>query len=173
MRHSMCFGRGKRNDMKTDSPQKKPSLNLTSIFRCMMEEGYYPVFEQSYIQFEMDGNLAVVEYEDGIASLRLFFSIDTEECGLFMEASNISMASTYSVKPVVLDDRENIMFCCEFFCDNLREFRKFFPRAINMMEEALAAHRAEIKKLVLAQEAAAKTIPATEESMTGRRKIFS
>ena len=55
----------------------------------MMEDGYYPVFEQTHIQFGMDDNIAVVEYEEGILSVRLFFSIDEEAYDLFLEACNI------------------------------------------------------------------------------------
>jgi hypothetical protein len=53
----------------------KTSLNMRSIFRCMMEEGYYPVYENTHITFGLEDNLAVVEYEEGILSVRLFFSI--------------------------------------------------------------------------------------------------
>ena len=150
------------------------SLNLKSIVRCMMEDGYYPSFEQTHIQFELDDNTAVVEYEEGILSVRLFFSIDEEAYVLFLEASNLTMIETYAVKPAVLDDMKNIMFSCEFPCDTTKEFRKFFPRAVTFLNEALNSHQAAMRKLVLAGEMAAKTIPATDEIVTGTsRKILS
>ncbi len=150
------------------------SLNLKSIFRCMMEDGYYPSFERTHIQFGIDDNIAVVEYEEDVLSVRLFFSIDEEAYGLFLEASNITMVETYAVKPAVLDDMKNIMFSCEFPCDTVKEFRKFFPRAIAFLNEALSSHKAAMRKLVLAGEMAAKTIPATDEIVTGTsRKILS
>ena len=84
------------------------------------------------------------------------------------------MVETYAVKPAVLEDMQNIMFSCETFCDNVREFRKFLPRAIVRLKEALAIHRTEMKKLVLASEAVSKSIPATDEVVTGtHRKILS
>ncbi len=140
----------------------------------MMEDGYYPSFERTHIQFGIDDNIAVVEYEEDVLSVRLFFSIDEEAYGLFLEASNITMVETYAVKPAVLDDMKNIMFSCEFPCDTVKEFRKFFPRAIAFLNEALSSHKAAMRKLVLAGEMAAKTIPATDEIVTGTsRKILS
>lgn len=162
--------------MKTKSPQTASSLNMRSIFRCMMEDGYYPIFEKTHIQFGMDEHIGIVEYDEGIVSVRLFFSIDEEEYDLFMEASNLTMLDTYTVKSAILDDMTNIMFSCEIMCDNLREFRKFFPRAVDRLSEALVTHKAEMKKLILANEVVSRTIPATEESMAGiskTRKILS
>jgi hypothetical protein len=149
------------------------SLNLKSIFRCMMEDGYYPSFEQNHIQFGVDDNIGVVEYEDDVLSVRLFFSIDEEAYGLFLEASNLTMIETYAVKPAVLDDMKNIMFSCEFPCDTVKVFRKFFPRAITYLNEALSSHKAAMRRLVLAGELTAKTIPATDDLVTGTRKILS
>ena len=149
---------------------------MKSIFRCMMEDGYYPTFEDSHIQFGMGDNIAVVEYDEDIISVRLFFSIDESAYDFFLEASNMTMLETYAVKSAVLDDMENIMFSCELMCDNLREFRKFFPRAIARLNEALTIHKAEMKKLILASEVASRTIPATEDSIAGiskNRKILS
>jgi len=153
---------------------KKPSLNLRSIFRCMMEEGYYPTFEKTHIQFGLDDNIAVVEYEEGVASVRLFFSIEEDAYELFLEASNATMVETFAVKPAILDDMKNIMFSCEMLCENLREFRKFLPWAVDRLNEALTVHKAEMKRLVLAGEVAARTVPATEEFVTGTgRKLLS
>ena len=48
-----------------------------------MEEGYYPTFEKTHIQFGLDDNIAVVEYEERVVSVRLFFSIDEEAYELY------------------------------------------------------------------------------------------
>ncbi len=154
--------------MKTNSPQKTHSLNMKGIFRCMMEDGYYPVFEQTHIQFGLDDNIAVVEYEEGVLSVRLFFSIEEDAYDLFLEASNMTMIETYGVKPAILDDMENIMFSCEIFCDNSRDFRRFFPRACARLKEAIAIHKGEMKKMIIASEVANATVPAREDiSLTG------
>lgn len=158
--------------MKADSPY----VRLRGIFRCMMEEGYSPVFEKTHIQFGIDDNIAVVEYEEDIVSVRLFFSIEEDEYDLFLEASNSTMLETYIVKPAVLDDMQNIMFSCEFMCDNIRDFRRFFPRAVTRLKETLAAHKFQMKKMIVANEALSATIPATDDSVTGtvrRNKILS
>ena len=149
--------------MKRQSDKKKGrSLNMTGIFRCMMEGGYYPIYEKTHIVFGLDDNLATVEYEDGILAVRLFFSIEKDTYPIFLEAANETMMKEYIVKPVVLDDMKNLMFSCEIMCDNLREFRRFFPRSIELLREALSRHRTEMKRLLLAQELASKTIPATD-----------
>lgn len=154
------------------------SLNMRSIFRCMMEEGYYPVYKKTHIIFILEDNTATVEYNEGILSIRLFFSIDEDAYELFLEAGNEMMTKAYIVKPVVLDDMKNIMFSCEMLCDTLREFRKFFKRGIDLLNEAILRHRSEMKRLILAEEIVAKAIPATEDysSMAGisdSRKIVS
>lgn len=152
-------------------------LSLRSIFRCMMEGGYYPTFEKTHIIFAMEDNLGVVEYEEGILSIRLFFSIDEDTCEMFMEASNITMQETYGVKGVVLDDMKNIMFSCEFPCDTEKEFRKFFPRGIELINDALEIHKAEMKKLILAESITSKAFTTTEEqaefTYTSGRKVLS
>ena len=70
------------------------------------------------------------------------------------------MMKAFMVKPVVMNDLKNLMFSCEMFCDNVREFRKFFPRSIDILREAMHLHRIEM------------TIPATDElsSMAGTAK---
>ena len=155
---------------------KSANMKLTNIFRWMMEEGYYPDYEQKYIQFDIDDNTAVVEYDEDIISVRLFFTIEEEAYDMFLEASNSTMLETYAVKSAVLDNMTHLMFSCEFMCDNLRDFQRFFPRAVNRIKEALAAHKSEMKKLILASEVVSATIPATDESMTGidiRQKMLS
>jgi hypothetical protein len=139
----------------TNQETKSGTLTLKRIFRCMMEDGYYPEFEKTHILFDMDGNTAVVEYQKDILSVQLFFSIESELSEMFLEASNHAMLDSFIVKPVVLDDRKNIMFSCEIICDNMREFRKFFPRAIERLRVALMSHKSEMKKLLLASETTA------------------
>ena len=158
--------------------KKKSTLTMRSMFRAMMEGGYYPQFNKTHILFNMDDNIAVVEYEEGVMSVRLFFTIEEEAYELFLEASNSAMLETFAVKPVVMDDMKTIMFSCETLCDNLREFRKFLPRCIRLLEESLVTHKAEMKKLVLAGESQTKTIPATNDyasiAETGKyRKLLS
>ena len=152
-------------------------LSMRSIFRCMMEEGFYPTYEKTHILFCIDDNLGVVEYEEGIVSIRLFFSIEEEFRELFMDASNITMEQSYAVKSVVLDDLKNIMFSCEFLCDTEKEFRKFLPRATGLISEALDIHKEEMKKLILAESVTTAAIPQMDE-MTDfgsgpQRKILS
>lgn len=149
--------------------KKKSSLTMRSMFKAMMEGGYYPTFNKTHILFNMEDNIGVVEYEEDILSVRLFFTIEEEAYDLFLEASNSAMLETFAVKPVVMDDMKTIMFSCETLCDNLREFRKFLPRCIRLLEESLSSHKAEMKKLVLAEEAISKKIPAIDDysSMTG------
>lgn len=150
----------------------KASLNMTSIFRCMMEGGFCPIYEKTHIVFGIDDNMGVVEYEEGVLSVRIFFSIDEESYPLFLEASNATMIKAFSVKPVVLDDLKNIMFSCEVLCDNVREFRKFFPRSIELLKDALKQHRAEMKKLIMAEDLALRKVPASDDfsSMAGSIK---
>lgn len=162
-------------ETKSDKNRSGRSLTMRSIFRCMMEDGYYPTFEETHIQFGMDDNIAVVEYEEGILAVRLFFSIEEEAYDLFLEASNSMMMYNYSVKSVILDDMKNIMFGCEIPCDNVREFRKFFPRCIQLLQEGLRAHKSEMRRMILADQVASKAIPAADESQltTIRPKIVS
>ena len=147
---------------------------MRSIFRCMMEDGYCPVFEQTHIQFGLDDNIAVVEYEEGILAVRLFFSIEEEAYDLFLEASNSMMMYNWCVKAVVLDDMKNIMFSCEIPCSTAKQFRAFFPRCTELLKDALRSHKSEMKKLILADQVTASTThPATDEftSMAGTSKI--
>ena len=138
----------------------------------MMEGGFCPIYEKTHIVFGIDDNMAVVEYEEGVLSVRIFFSIDEESYPLFLEASNATMIKAFSVKPVVLDDLKNIMFSCEVLCDNVREFRKFFPRSIELLKDALKQHRAEMKKLIMAEDLALRKVPASDDfsSMAGSIK---
>lgn len=162
--------------METKSDKTKGrTLTMRSIFRCMMEDGFYPTFEKTHIQFGLDDNIAVLEYEDGILAVRLFFSIEEEAYDMFLEASNSMMIYNWCTKAVLLDDMKNIMFSCEIPCDNLREFRKFFPRCLELLREAFRAHKSEMRRMILADQVASKAIPATDESQitTIRPKIVS
>ena len=71
--------------------KKKSSLTMRSMFKAMMEGGYYPTFNKTHILFNMEDNIGVVEYEEGILSVRLFFTIEEEAYDLFLEASNSAM----------------------------------------------------------------------------------
>ena len=165
---------------KTDIKDNKfrCSLNLKGIFRAMMERGYSPVYETTHIQFDIDDNTAVVEYEEGILSIRLFFSIEEEAYDLFLEASNSMMLDTSLVKSAILDDMKNIMFSFETLCSSMKDFRKFFPLGVDLLKEALYMHRIEMKQLILAGELTAKAIPANDDfsstaDISKSRKILS
>lgn len=142
---------GKRFDMK-------------SIFRCMMEEGYYPKYEKTHILFSIDDNTAVVEYEEDVLSIRIFFSIDEDAYDLFLEASNVAMLESFMVKPAILEDMRNIMFSFEMLCDTQREFRKMLPRGIEFLKDAIRMHKAEMKKLILAENVSSAAISAAEDT---------
>ena len=149
------------------------SLKMHSMFKAMMEGGYYPYYNKTHIMFSHDDNIVIVEHADGILCLRLFFSIEEEAYDLFLEASNQTMLNTFVTKPVLMDDMKTIMFSCETMCDNASEFRKFLPRAIDRLKESLYTHKSKMKKLVLASEILSKTVPATEDTVTGSRKLLS
>lgn len=130
----------------------------------MMEDGRGPIYEDSHILFGIDDNLAVVEYEAKILSVRLFFSIDPESSRLFIDASNSMMLTTDIVKAVVLDDKKNIMFSCEMMCDTVREFRRFFPRAVEYIKEAVAEHKHEMKRLIISTDISSGNIAGADEA---------
>ena len=142
----------------------KNRLDMRSIFRCMMEDGYYPTFEKTHILFDLADNTAVVEYEEGVLSVRIFFSIDEDAYDLFLEASNAAMLESFMVKPAILDDMKNIMFSYEMCCDTVRDLKKFFPRGIRRLKEAMKLHKAEMKKLILAENVSSATISAAEDT---------
>lgn len=126
----------------------RENFGLKNIFRIMMEEGFYPTFEKDHILFESGDNLVMTEYQSGILAVRLFFSIEEDTYEMFLEASNNTMSNTVNVKPAILDDRRTLMFSCETMCDNAREFRKFFPRSLTFLNEALEYHKSEMKVLL-------------------------
>ena len=151
------------------------SLNMSGIFRCMMEDGYYPTFENNHILFNIEDNVAVLELEEAILSIRIFFSIEEDEYDLFLEASNAAMRESFIVKPVIMDNMKNIMFSCEMMCGTLREFRNFFPRGIQYLKDAIAVHKIQMKRLILSEKISSATISATEDtySFKKNRKIVS
>ena len=147
------------------NPQKMGTkLNMRSIFRCMMEDGYYPTFEKTHILFSIDDNTAVVEYEEGVISIRIFYSIQEEIYDYFLEVSNTTMAETFIVKPVILDDRKNIMFSFEMICGTIREFRKYLPLGIERLTETIQMHKNEMKRLILNKKVSPATISAAEDT---------
>ena len=184
LRHYMCLcGFPKTLNIKVMEKSKakgafptRNSLNMRSIFRCMMEGGYYPSFEKTHILFDIEDNVAVVEYEEGILSIRIFFTIEEDAYDLFLEASNAVMMKTLMVKPAVMENMKNIVFSCETMCSNVREFRKFFPRGIEYLKECLAAHKAEMKHLILAEKVSSATVSAAEDTYlfsSKERKVLS
>lgn len=159
------------NDKNHINPQKMGTgLNMRSIFRCMMEDGYYPTFEKTHILFSTDDNTATVEYEEGVISIRIFFGIEEDIYDLLLEASNVTMAESFIVKPVVLYDRKHIMFSFEMMCDSVREFRKFFPRGIERLNETIMLHKAEMKRIVLTKKVSSATISAAEDTFISSSK---
>ncbi len=149
----------------------KTSLNLRRICRYMMEEGYYPKYEKSHILFGIDDNMGVVEYNEGILSIRLFFTIDEEAYNLFLEASNSTMVETYLVKPAILDDMKNIMFSCEIMCDTIRDLRRFFPRGIDRLKEALQIHQMEMKKAIMSDSLFSGTVSTGDSLPSGNKHM--
>ena len=164
--------------MKKEIPKNeasRASLNLRSIFRCMMEDGYYPTFEKSHILFGLEDNIAVVEYEDGVLSIRVFFHIDKEARGLFLEASNEVMTETLMVKPAVLEDMKSIMFSFETLCLTVRDFRRFFPKGVRLLNDALAMHKLEMHRHILEEKVSSAAWSAAEDtymmSSEGRKPL--
>ena len=151
------------------------SLSMRVIFRNMMEKGYYPTYENDHILFNIDDNVAVLEYEEEVLSIRIFFSIEEDEYNLFLEASNAAMLESFIVKPVILENMKNIMFSCEMMCGTLREFKKLLPSGIQYLTEAIAVHKMQMKRLILAEKVSSATISAAEEAYSLKKgsKIVS
>lgn len=158
-------------DMKTHS------LTMRKIFTYMMENGYMPTFEDNYILFDMNDNTYVLEYESGVLTLRTFYTIDKEGYDIFLEASNYAMIKSFMVKPVIMEDMKSIMFSCETFCDNIGDFRRFFPRMVEYTGKGLEVHKREMRELIKATEMMTRKIPAIEDQVieTGisRGKLLS
>lgn len=152
------------------------SLTMRKIFAYLMENGYEPSYEDGYILFEIDNDTSVLEYDNGILSVRTFFSIDEEGYDMFMEASNLTMIKSLMIRPVIMEDMKSIMFSCETLCESMSEFRRYLPRLIEFSRKGLAAHKNEMKQLIRATEMLMTKKPDSDEIIeTGktRGKILS
>ena len=147
--------------MKTEKNQK--AEDMRKIFTYMMENGYNPTFEDNYILFEIDDNTSVLELDDGILSVRTFFTIDEDGYDMFLEASNLAMIKSLVIRPVIMEDMRSIMFSCETICDNINDFKRFLPKLIEFSKRGLEIHRHEMKELIDATEILDKTKPAIED----------
>jgi hypothetical protein len=124
-------------------------MKLTDICRYMMEERYYPKYEKTHLLFYIDGNMTLLEYENDILVMRVFFSINEDDFYLFMEVSDTVMLNTHTVKALVTHDRKSIMFCCETMCDNRKSLRKFLPAMISNLKDAMNQHREQMRMQIL------------------------
>jgi hypothetical protein len=152
------------------------SLSMRKIFTYMMENGYEPRYEDSYILFEIDGDTSVLELENGILSVRTFFTIDEEGYEMFLEASNLTMIKSVMIRPVVLEDMKSIMFSCESFCESMKEFKRNLPKLVEYSRKGLEIHKNEMKNLIQATEMLRAKKPASDdiiETGTARGKILS
>ena len=162
--------------MKTAKKQKR-DLMIRNIFKYMMENGYSPVFEDDYITFTADDNKSVLDFTDNILIIRTFFTIEEDEYDLFLEASNGAMLKSNMLKPVIMEDMTSIMFSCETFCENMSDFKRFFPRLVTFARDGLQIHKNEMRELLQETDALGKKMPASEEAFfeTGksRSKLLS
>lgn len=156
---------------------KTHSLTMRKIFACMMENGCCPTFEDGYILFDVDDNTSVLEYENGVLTLRTFFTIDKEGYEMFLEASNYAMIKSYMIKPVIMEDMKSIMFSCETFCQTVGDFKRFFPLMIEYLRKGMSVHKDQMRELLKAVEMLSYKKPATDEQVveTGisRGKLLS
>lgn len=150
---------------------------MRKIFTYMMENGYEPEYEDNYILFEVEENTSVLEYENGILSLRTFFTIDDDGYEMFLEASNFAMIKSFMIKPVILEDMKSIMFSCETLCDGMNDFKRFLPRMIEFSIKGLEIHKCQVRELLKATEILSQKMPASEETFietgTSRSKLLS
>ena len=156
---------------------KTHSLTMRKIFACMMENGFCPTFEDGYILFDVDDNTSVLEYENGVLTLRTFFTIDKEGYEMFLEASNFAMIKSFMIKPVIMEDMNSIMFSCETFCQTVGDFKRFFPLMIEYLRKGMSVHKDQMRELLKAVEMLSYKKPATDEQVveTGisRGKLLS
>jgi hypothetical protein len=157
--------------MKTDIKQQKEEMR--KIFTYMLENGYNPTFEDNYILFDIEDNTSVLEYDEGILSIRTFFTIDEDGYDIFLEASNLAMINSLVIRPVIMEDMKSIMFSCETICDNMNDFKRFFPKLIEFSKKGLEIHKHEMKELIQATEILNKTKPATEDMIFEAGKSVS
>jgi hypothetical protein len=160
-----------------DYDMKTHSLTMRNIFAYMMENGCRPTFEDGYILFEVDDNTSVLEYENGVLTLRTFFSIDKEGYEMFLEASNFAMIKSFMIKRVIMEDMNSIMFSCETFCQTMGDLKRFFPLMIEYLRKGMTVHKTEMRELLKAVEMLSYKKPAADEQVveTGisRGKLLS
>jgi hypothetical protein len=147
--------------MKTEIKQKR--VDMKEIFTYMMENGYNPKFENNYILFDIEDNTSVLEYDEGILSVRTFFTIDEDGYDIFLEASNLAMINSLVIRPVIMEDMKSIMFSCETICDDMDDFRRFLPKLIEFSKRGLEIHKQEMNELIQATEILNRTKPASED----------
>lgn len=136
---------------------------MRKIFRYMMENGYYPTYGDNYILFDIDSNTSVLEYEDGVLTVRTFFSIDEECYDMFLEASNHTMIRSFMIKPAVVEDMQSIMFSCETLCMNMSDFKRFLPKMRDKIRQGVDIHKNEMRKLIKATEMMSRKKPVMDE----------
>ena len=162
--------------MKTVEEHKR-GLAMRNIFKYMMENGYNPVFENDFIKFDLDDNVSVVELNDGILAIRTFFTIEEDEYDMFLEASNFAMLRSEMMKPVIMEDMTSIMFSCETICENMNDFKRFFPKLVTLSKKGLQAHKNEMRELLQATSILRNKRPANEDNFfetgTSRGKLLS
>jgi hypothetical protein len=107
-----------------------------------------------------------------VISIRIFDSLQEDIYDYFLEVSNTTMAETFIVKPVILDDRKNIMFSFEMLCGTIREFRKYFPLGIERLTETIKKHKDEMKMLIVTKKVSPATISAAEDTFMTSSKGF-
>ena len=162
--------------MKTVAEHKK-DLSMRNIFKHLIENGYDPVFEDDYITFNLDDNTSVLELNDNILTIRTFFTIEEDEYDIFLEASNYAMLKSNMMKPVIMEDMKSIMFSCETLCENLNDFKRFFPRLVTFSKKGLETHKNEMRELIQATSILKNKMPANEDTLfetgTSRGKLLS
>ncbi len=156
---------------------KTHSLTMRKIFAYMMENGYYPTFEDGYILFDIEDNTSVLEYENDVLMLRTYFTIDNEDYEMFLEASNFAMIKSCMIKPVIMEDMNSIMFSCETFCQTMGDFKRFFPLMLEGLRKGMSIHKDQMRELLKAVEMLSYKMPAADEQVVeaglSRRKLLS
>ena len=142
---------------------KTYSLATRKIFSYLMENGFNPKFEDGCIIFDIDETTSILEYDDGILTLRTFFTIEEEEFDMFLEASNLAMLKSTMMKAVIIEDMNSIMFSCETYCDNVSDFKRYFPKMLESSRKGIKIHKTQMKELIRASELASRKMPATDE----------
>lgn len=145
---------------------------MRKIFTHMMENGYSPQYEDGYILFDIEDNMSVLEYENGILTIRTFFTIDEEGYDMFLEASNFAMIKSFMIKPVIMEDMKSIMFSSETLCETLNDFKRFLPRLIEFSKKGLQIHKNEMRELLKATEILNQKMPANDDRVieTGKSR---